>query len=149
MRKKTSKSNAIAKVKLPKAVGSPLKKQATGGPGIFSNFESAKFSNKRSWIWSSWPTDFKKTMTVFDRLETTRKMRWLELNAGLIRQVLSDMCIYSVGDGIKPQARSGDIIWDSRAENYFRDWGSKSCDITGRFSFYEIQHICCRLMDRD
>jgi hypothetical protein len=149
MRKKTSKSNAIPKVKLPKAVGSPLKKQATGGPGIFSNFESAKFSNKRSWIWSSWPTDFKKTMTVFDRLETTRKMRWLELNAGLIRQVLSDMCIYSVGDGIKPQARSGDIIWDSRAENYFRDWGSKSCDITGRFSFYEIQHICCRLMDRD
>lgn len=119
------------------------------GPGIFSNFEAAKFSNKRSWIWSSWPQDFKKTMTVFDRMETTRKMRWLELNAGLIRQVLSDMALYTVGQGIKAQAQSGDEMWDDAAEAYFKQWGSRACDITGRYSFFELQHICCRLMDRD
>lgn len=119
------------------------------GPGVFSNFESAKFSNKRSYIFSSWPQDFKKTMTVFDRMETTRKMRWLELNAGLIRQVLSDMALYTVGSGIKAQAQSGDEMWDDAAECYFKQWGSRACDITGRFSFFELQHICCRLMDRD
>ena len=109
MRKPTAKKPALPQVKKPKTPtvarnAAPLKQASGGGsgPGIFSNFESAKFSNKRSWIWSSWPQDFKKTMTVFDRMETTRKMRWLELNAGLIRQVLADMAMYTVGSGIKP-----------------------------------------------
>jgi lambda family phage portal protein len=153
--KKPSKS-ALPQVKKPKtpsvARNTAPQKQASGGgsgPGIFSNFESAKFSNKRSWIWSSWPQDFKKTMTVFDRMETTRKMRWLELNAGLIRQVLADMALYTVGGGIKPQAQSGDEMWDDSAEAYFKQWAARACDITGRFSFFELQHICCRLMDRD
>ena len=104
MRKPTAKKPALPQVKKPKTPSvarntAPLKQASGGGsgPGIFSNFESAKFSNKRSWIWSSWPQDFKKTMTVFDRMETTRKMRWLELNAGLIRQVLADMALYTVG----------------------------------------------------
>ena len=143
-RKKTSK-------KTPgKSSGSAqLKKQATGGPGIFSNFESAKFSNKRSWIWSSWPTDFKKTMTVFDRLETTRKMRWMELNSGIIRQVLSDMALYSVGHGIKATARTGSGMADKQYEEYFDEWARNPCDITGRFNFYEIQHIITRLVYRD
>ena len=156
MRPKKPSKPAIPQVKKPKTPKvarqtAPLK-QATGGgsgPGIFSNFESAKFSNKRSWIWSSWPQDFKKTMTVFDRMETTRKMRWLELNAGLIRQVLADMALYTVGGGIKAQAQSGDEMWDDAAEAYFKRWASRACDITGRFSFFELQHICCRLMDRD
>ena len=154
MKKPSPKKSAkvqIKKPETPKSVkGNPaLQKQASTGPGIFSNFESAKFSNKRSWIWSSWPQDFKKTMTVFDRMETTRKMRWLELNAGLIRQVLSDMALYTVGAGIKPQSQSGDEVWDDVAENFFKQWAKRPCDITGRFSFFELQHICCRLMDRD
>ncbi len=156
MRPKKTKKTAIPQVKAPKTpkgAASPVPvKQATGGgsgPGIFSNFESAKFSNKRSWIWSSWPQDMKKTMTVFDRMETTRKMRWLELNAGLIRQVLADMALYTVGAGIKAQAQSGDEMWDDAAEAYFKRWGARACDITGRYSFFELQHICCRLMDRD
>jgi lambda family phage portal protein len=156
MRPKKPSKPAIPQAKKPKtpkrADVTVPQKQASGGgsgPGIFSNFESAKFSNKRSWIWSSWPQDFKKTMTVFDRMETTRKMRWLELNAGLIRQVLSDMALYTVGAGIKPQSQSGDEMWDDAAEIYFKQWASRACDITGRFSFFELQHICCRLMDRD
>ena len=156
MKSKKPSKPALPQVKKPKtpsvARNTAPQKQASGGgsgPGIFSNFESAKFSNKRSWIWSSWPQDFKKTMTVFDRMETTRKMRWLELNAGLIRQVLADMALYTVGNGIKPQAQSGDEMWDDSAEAYFKQWAARACDITGRFSFFELQHICCRLMDRD
>ena len=128
MRKPNAKKSAAPQIKKPAMpkVGTDTtpKKKASTGPGIFSNFESAKFSNKRSWIWSSWPQDFKKTMTVFDRMETTRKMRWLELNAGLIRQVLSDMALYTVGNGIKPQAQSGDEVWDDLAEAYFKRWGA-------------------------
>lgn len=142
------------KVKIPKAQkiargNGSLKARATGGPGIFSNFESAKFSNKRSWIWSSWPTDFKKTMTVFDRLETTRKMRWMELNAGVIRQVLSDYVLYSVGDGITAQVRTGNPQLDEQYEMYFANWARVPCDITGRFNLYELQQIVARLIMRD
>lgn len=147
-KKKTPVARA-EKPTLPKAGDFTPKKQASAGPGIFSNFESAKFSNKRSWIWSSWPQDFKKTMTVFDRMETTRRMRYLELNAGLIRQAIGDMALYSVGSGIKPQAESGDEVWDDAAEAYFREWAEKNTDITGRYSLFELQHIVCRLMDRD
>ena len=140
---------SIGKSKASKGVGPKLKKQATGGPGIFSNFESAKFSNKRSWIWSSWPTDFKKTMTVFDRLETTRKMRWMELNAGVVREILANMAMYAVGSGIKPKARTGDAMLDKKYEDAFEEWASIPCDITGRFNFYELQHIIARLVYRD
>lgn len=147
-RKKLKKASSIPSKKGAGA-DPKLKKKATGGPGIFSNFESAKFSNKRSWIWSSWPTDFKKTMTVFDRLETTRKMRWMELNAGIIRQILSDVTLYTVGNGIRAQARTGNAAMDHKYEEYFDNWARNPCDITGRFNFYEIQKIIPRLMYRD
>jgi hypothetical protein len=148
-----ARKKIIQKAKpIPKARGTKapdLKAKATGGPGIFSNFESAKFSNKRSWVWSSWPTDFKKTMTVFDRLETTRKMRWMELNAGVIRQVLSDYVLYSVGDGITAQVRTGNPALDEQYEQYFAKWAAVPCDITGRFNLYELQQIVARLVMRD
>jgi len=55
-----------------------------GGAGVFSQFEGAKFSNKRQWINTPYPADFKKVMSTFDRQELTRKMRWLSVNSGLI-----------------------------------------------------------------
>lgn len=55
-------------------------------------------------------------------METTRRMRWLELNAGLIRQVIADIAMYSVGSGIKVQAQSGSDAWDDMAESYFKKW---------------------------
>lgn len=149
-RKKASNGNRHIRPKVSRNTGKiDMRRQATGGPGIFSNFESAKFSNKRSWIWSSWPTDFKKTMTVFDRLETTRKMRWMELNAGIIRQVLSDYVLYTVGDGITAQVRTGNPSLDEKYEQYFDKWARVPCDITGRFNLYEIQQIVARLVMRD
>jgi lambda family phage portal protein len=76
-------------------------------------------------------------------------MRWMELNAGIIRQVLSDMALYSVGDGIKATARTGVSMLDKEYEEYFDEWARNPCDITGRFNFYEIQHIVTRLVYRD
>ena len=120
-----------------------------GASGIFSQFEGAKYSNKRSWINTPWPADMKKTMTVFDRQELTRKMRWLSVNAGLVRQMIADNVMYSVADGIRPQAASGDSDWDALAEAYFNDWANRPCEITGRFNFWECQQIACRKVDVD
>jgi lambda family phage portal protein len=122
---------------------------AGGGSGIFSQFEGAKYSNKRSWINTPWPADMKKTMTVFDRQELTRKMRWLSVNAGLVRQMVADNVMYSVADGIRPQAASGDANWDKAAEAYFAEWANRPCEITGRFNFWECQQLACRKVDVD
>jgi lambda family phage portal protein len=120
-----------------------------GGSGIFSQFEGAKYSNKRQWVNTPWPADQKRTMTVFDRQELTRKMRWLSVNMGLIRGLIADNVMYAVGDGIKPQAASGDANWDKLAEAYFNDWANKPCDITGRYNFWECQQLACRKVDVD
>ena len=120
-----------------------------GSSGIFSQFEGAKYSNKRSWINTPWPADQKKVMTTFDRQELTRKMRWLSVNAGIVRQMISDNVIYSIGDGIRHQAASGDHVWDALADSYFTDWANRPCDITGRFNFWECQQLCCRRVDVD
>ena len=120
-----------------------------GGSGIFSQFEGAKYSNKRSWINTPWPADAKRTMTVFDRQELTRKMRWLSVNAGLVRQMISDNVLYSIADGIKAQAASGNAEWDKLAEEYFERWANKPCEISGRYNFWECQQIACRKVDVD
>ena len=120
-----------------------------GGSGIFSQFEGAKYSNKRSWINTPWPADAKRTMTVFDRQELTRKMRWLSVNAGLVRQMISDNVLYSIADGIKAQAASGNAEWDKLAEDYFEQWANKPCEISGRYNFWECQQIACRKVDVD
>ena len=122
---------------------------AGGGSGIFSQFEGAKYSNKRSWINTPWPADMKKTMTVFDRQELTRKMRWLSVNAGLVRQMVADNVMYSVADGIRAQSASGDAEWDKAAEAYFSEWANRPCEITNRFNFWECQQLACRKVDVD
>jgi lambda family phage portal protein len=120
-----------------------------GGSGIFTQFEAAKYSNKRQWVNTPWPADQKKVMTTFDRQELTRKMRWLSVNAGQARQMISDNVIYSVGDGIRPQPASGEDSWDHEAMDYFLDWADKPCDITNRYNFWESQQLVCRRVDVD
>ena len=120
-----------------------------GGSGIFSQFEAAKYSNKRQWVNTPWPADFKRTMTVFDRQELTRKMRWLSVNSGLVRQMVNDMVTYAVGDGIKAQPASGDVDFDAAALKYWNDWADKPCEITGRYNLTECLQIICKKIDVD
>lgn len=121
-----------------------------GGSGIFSQFEGAKFSNKRQWVNTPYPSDMKKVMTTFDRQELTRKMRYLEVNSGVVRQMISDTAMGSVGpSGLKAQPNSGDANWDRVAFKYFNDWSNRACEITGRYNFWAVQHIVCRKIDVD
>lgn len=133
--------------------GNPLKPQANGfgggGSGIFTQFEAAKYSNKRQWVNTPWPADQKKVMTTFDRQELNRKMRWLAVNAGQARQMIADNVMYSVGDGIRPQPCTDDESWNADALCYFLDWADKPCDITNRYNFWEAQQLVCRKVDID
>lgn len=150
-KKKTAKKSPTSadKRKALKARADGIGGNYGGGSGIFSQFEAAKFSNKREWINSPYPGDFKRTMSTFDRQELSRKMRWLSVNSGLIREMLQCMALYSVGDGIKAQPASGDSDWDKLAQKHFDDWSNRPCEITGRYNWQEIQQIVCRKIDVD
>ena len=149
--RKSTASDAKAKAKKNglKARADGMGGAYGGGSGVFSQFEGAKFSNKREWINTPYPADFKKVRSTFDRQELTRKMRWLSVNSGQIRGMVADNVTYAVADGIRAQAASGDAEWDKVAEAYFSEWANRPCEITNRFNFWECQQLVCRKVDVD
>ena len=88
-------------------------------------------------------------MSTFDRQELTRKMRWLSVNSGLVRQSVSDYCLYAIGDGLKAQPATGNAEWDKLALRYFHEWSSRPCEITNRYNFSECQQIVSKRIDID
>ena len=118
----------------PKAWGSP--------------FESANWSPRRGTVPGIAPTDAKQELTPGVRSELVRKSRYLHKNSGFVRELVSNMAIYSTGDGIRVQAQSPDPEWNRKAEAYFALWAAR-CEVTRRFSFEECQSLICRAIDID
>ena len=121
-------------VLVPKAWGSP--------------FEAANWSPRRGSVPGAAPTDSRHELTPGVRAELVRKSRYLHKNSGFVRELVSNMAIYSTGDGIRVQAQSPDAAWNRAAEDYFADWSAR-CEVTRRFSFEECQALVCRGMDID
>jgi hypothetical protein len=118
-------------------------------PKAFSSiYESANASPRRGSVPGASPRDAKQDLTPHIHRELIRRSRYLAKNSGFVREMVGNMTIYSTGDGIRPQAQSEDSEWNRRAEAYFRTWSSR-CEVTGRFSFEEVQSLVCRGMDVD
>ena len=118
-------------------------------PRAFSSiYESANASPRRGSIPGASPRDAKLDLTPHVHRELIRRSRYLARNSGFVREMVTNMTIYSTGDGIRPQAQSEDANWNRQAEACFRAWSAR-CEITGRFSFEEVQSLVCRGMDVD
>ena len=118
-------------------------------PKAFSSiYESANASPRRGSVPGASPRDARLDLTPHIQRELVRRSRYLAKNSGFVREMVANMTIYSTGDGIRPQAQSEHADWNQRAEQYFRAWSSR-CEITGRFSFEEVQALVCRGMDVD
>lgn len=113
-----------------------------------SVYESANASPRRSSVPGAIPRDAKHDLTPHIHRELVKRSRYLVKNSGFVREMVNNMAIYSTGDGIRPQAQSDDVGWNRQAESYFRAWSTR-CEITGRFSFEEVQSLLCRGMDVD
>lgn len=114
----------------------------------WSAYEGANYSQRRSRVPGVPPQDAKRDLSPAVRRELVRRSRYLHKNSGFVRELVGNMAIYSTGDGIKPQAQSGNPAWNKLAEDYFNRWAAR-CEITRRFSFEECQSIICRAMDVD
>ena len=143
----------------------PRPKPTTGGPNFLDRvriglsnllkpkayqgaFESTRYSVHRTRVDAPQPDDFKRELQDSTRREMVRLSRWLEKNNGLYKQMIKDISIYSVGDGITLQAVGGDFEWQTLIE---ADWEQEceSQEVSGRFSMLESQKIICEALDRD
>ena len=111
-------------------------------------YESANASPRRGSVPGAAPQDAKFDLTASVRSELVRRSRYLLKNSGFFRELVGNMALYAVGDGIRPQALSPDPEWNKAAEDYFQRWARRA-DITGRFNFPECQHLACRAIDTD
>lgn len=123
--------------------GSPRKAKAS-----ISNWDSVGSSQARRYLYMPPAQDLRRDLTPYDRLTMVRKCRWAERNSGLFRQILNDLVLYSVGDGITPQSHAQDEQKAKLYEEYFAK-AARRVDVTGRFSFWQAQAIMLRAMARD
>jgi capsid protein len=129
--------------KTPKAMPASPQPQASYG-----DWQSIGVTRARRAAYGAEPRDLRRDLTPYDRLTMVRKCRWAERNSGLFKQILADICLYTVGDGIKPQSHASTPEMQERYEAYFAE-KAKRIDITNRFSFYQAQSILLRGMIRD
>jgi capsid protein len=129
--------------KTPKAM--PVAPQPKASYG---DWQSIGVTRARRAAYGAEPRDLRRDLTPYDRLTMVRKCRWAERNSGLFKQILADICLYTVGDGIKPQSHASTPEMQERYEAYFAE-KAKRIDITNRFSFYQAQSILLRGMIRD
>jgi capsid protein len=146
LRKPVLKAAAVAPALKPQAA--VMDNQGTGFGGSYSGWQSTMFSNARRAIFGQAPGDLRQDLTPWNRMAMIRKCRWAERNSGLFKQILNDMVLYSVGDGIKAQSHASTPEMQEIYEAYFAEKG-KRIDITNRFSFYNCQAILLRGMIRD
>jgi capsid protein len=114
----------------------------------YGDWQSIGVTRARRAAYGAEPRDLRRDLTPYDRLSMVRKCRWAERNSGLFKQILADICLYTVGDGIKPQSHASSPEMQERYEAYFAE-KAKRIDITNRFSFYQAQSILLRGMIRD
>ena len=145
LRKPVLKAAAVAPALKPQAAG--MDNGAGYGNG-YSGWQSTMFSNARRAIFGQAPGDLRQDLTPWNRMTMIRKCRWAERNSGLFKQILNDMVLYSVGDGIKAQSHASTPEMQQAYEDYFAE-KSKRIDITNRFSFFQAQAILLRGMIRD
>lgn len=141
-RKKPVPTVSLRSSKAGKPAKAPAPQASYGG------WQSIGITHARRAIYGKEAGDLRRDLTPYDRLSMVKKCRWAERNSGLFKQILADMVLYTVGDGIKPQSHASTPEMQERYEAYFAE-KAKRIDITNRFSFYQAQAILLRGMIRD
>ena len=152
-RKKVPTVSLRPKKAKPSANNGAPKAKAASGVGSFNGqysgnqWGSTVQTYARRVIYAPQPDDMRRDMSPWDRNEMVKKCRWAERESSLFRQILNDLCIYVIGDGIKPQAHASNPETSRLYEEYFARKASR-LDVSGK-SFYQCQSIVMRAMIRD
>ena len=106
----------------------------------YSQFASTTQSSTRRWLLTGAPSDGRTDLSSVNRIQMIAKSRWGIRNSPTYKQVMDEVVLVTIGDGLVPQSQAKDPKKAALYEEYFRNW-SKKCDITGRFTFGQVQRM--------
>jgi lambda family phage portal protein len=112
------------------------------------SYDAARPSTQRRMPYNASAVDSHIDVSASDRERLMKLSRYLANNVPFVTGLLNEKARYSVGSGLRPQARSGAPEWDEAAESYFEQF-SRVADIQGRFTWREIQRLSSIAIDRD
>ena len=115
---------------------------------FFNRYESAQPSPLRQRVVGV-PADADEELPALSRLAMTDNARDTFANNGFVRDIVAANDIYSVGDGIMPQACSGNAEWDSAAETYFEKWAQRCSPDAGGLTLARATSLVSQRFDVD
>lgn len=116
--------------------------------GVFGRaYDSAETTGERKEP-SFVVADARDELSQSDRMKLISRTRHLVRNHGFAREQVASMEMYSVGDGITPQATTDSAEWNAAAEEFFKDF-SRAPETSGRFTFGKLTRLVCRALDTD
>lgn len=112
-----------------------------------NRYESAKPSPHRA-RFSGVPADAADELPPHSRRVMVNNAREAFANNGFVRDIVAANDIYSVGDGIQPQACTADAGWNAAAEAYFARW-SRDALLNGSATAQQCTSLVSQRLDVD
>lgn len=113
----------------------------------FTRYESARSDPIRTRARGE-PLSAEQELSALSLEEIINACRDAFANNGFVRNIVAANDVYSVGDGITPQAQTASEAWNEAAELYFARW-SRFADVDGRFSLEEATSLASQRLDVD
>lgn len=117
-----------------------VKTQPKQARSDYGQYASTTQSSNRRWLFTSAPSDARADLSSSNRVQMIGKSRWGIRNSPTYKQVMDEVVLVTIGDGLLPQSQAKDPKKAALYEEYFRNW-SKKCDTTGRFTFGQVQRL--------
>lgn len=116
--------------------------------GSKSEWDSSTSSSRRADVPGGGVRDWKAAVSWPAQKEMIRRSRYLDKSNGFYSESMSDMALYAVGTGIRPQSQVEDKTIANLYEEYFETWAS-NCMLNGEFTLPELEFLLCRTIDLD
>lgn len=106
----------------------------------YGQYASTTQSGARRWLFNGVPSDGRADLSTVNRVTMIGKSRWGIRNSPTYKQVIDEVVLVTIGDELIAQSHAKDPKKAILYQEYFRNF-CKSADITGRFTFGQVQKI--------
>lgn len=117
-----------------------VKTQPKQAGATYGQYSSTTQSSTRRWLFTGPAADGRADLSSVNRVQMMTKSRWAIRNSPTYKQVIDEVVLVTIGDELFPQSHAKDPKKGLLYQEYFRNW-SKKCDITGRFTFGQVQRL--------
>lgn len=110
-----------------------------------TRYDAAQISNARERVADA-TGDAEQELSQVQLAHILNLTRQAEANEGIIREVVNQIDIYTVGDGIRAQSASADESANDAFDAYFERWARSRVDSSGRFTLARCSSLVCRAL---